>query len=344
MGGKVSVIMPAYNAAGCIEASVGSVLRQSYENLELLVIDDGSRDATPRILAELAEKDSRLRPITVENGGPAMARNHGLDAMDRSSEFVMFLDADDALLPDALACAVAGAAEGADLVLMGFTIVSADGSRRDYCEPEQSLTPDNLGGALADLYKANLLNQVWAKLYRAELLRENHIRFPDYRWGEDRLFLFDCLERVEKLRVLPDCKYEYIMQEGESLITRFYDKKFPVCLEIDRRVEALCERYHAPQPEVFTYMFAKSIFSCLTNLFAASCKLSRAEKQAFVKELIGNEQVLRRTEKPGGGVPVRLLCRVIHSGSVSLNLLTFRAVAAVGKLAPALFLKLKHRK
>lgn len=343
MQGKVSIIMPAYNAEGFIARSVGSVLNQSYKNLELVVVNDGSKDNTEKVLLELAAKDSRLKPITVENGGPAVARNKGIEAASKDADYFMFIDSDDEFTPDAVEYAMQGMEQGADLVLCGFTIVSADGSRRDYCEDGGFYTPENFGENFAALYKANLLNQVWGKLYKAELIRDD-VRFQDYRWGEDRLFIFDCLEKEPKICVLPECKYLYIMQIGESLISRFYDKKFKVCLEIDERIEALCKKFGVKDEGVFRYMFAKSIFSCLTNLFTPSCKLSAGEKRAFVKNLVNNERVLSRTKGASGGAAVKALSAVIGSRIVCLNLLCFKMVAAAGKIAPKLFMAIKHKK
>ena len=344
MSGKVSLIMPAYNAQAHIARSVASVLSQSYKNLELIVVDDGSKDDTAKILAEIAAADSRVKPMTVENGGPAVARNKGIAAASEDTDYFMFIDSDDEYLPDAIEYAMQGAEQGAELIVMGYSIVAADGSRRDYCEEGGFYTSENFGQNFARLYKANLLNQVWGKLYSARIIRDFSVTFPDYRWGEDRFFVFDCLENANAVCVLPQCKYLYIMQQGESLISKYYDKKFAVCLEIDERVEKLCGKYEVEDDSVFRYMFAKSIFSCLTNLFTPSCKLSSAEKRAFVKNLVNNERVLHRTKGAAGGAPVKLLSAVIGSGCVCLNLLCFRLVAVAGKIAPKLFMAIKHKK
>lgn len=341
---KVTVIMPAYNAQEYIEGSVKSVLGQSAGNLELVVVNDGSSDKTAEILARLAAVDSRLRPITVENGGPARARNIALEETSADTDYIMFLDADDELLPDAIEYALGAAESGADLTIFGFTIVEKNGELRNYNEPEQSLSRADFGSAFARLYTANLLNQVWGKLYSARLIRENSISFPDYRWGEDRLFIFACLEKAEKICVLPEAKYRYIMHEGESLISRYYEKKFAVCLEIDEKVELLCRDFAVEDESQFKYMFMKSIFSCLTNLYSASCRLTRDEKAAVVKEIVGNERVRERSKGSAGGGPTAILAAVVRTGSVSLNLLAFRILAAAGQLAPKLFMKIKHRK
>ena len=341
---RTCIIMPAYNAEAWIESSVRSVLDQTDRDLRLIVVNDGSTDGTEAILARLAAEDERLTPLTVPNGGPARARNIALERLDAETEHVMFLDADDCLLPDALEYARRGAARGADLTLFGFSIRGLDGQLRDYAEPEALLDRDAIGAALGRLYKANLLNQVWAKLISARLLREHAIRFPDYRWGEDRLFMFEVLEHCESLCVLPDCKYQYVMHPGESLISRYYDRKFPVCLEIDTRAQALCRRFGVEDDAAFRYMFLKSVFSCLTTLFTPGCPLDAAGRRAAAREILASEQLRERSRGAEGGLPVQALAAVLRSDSPGLSLAVFRGVASVGKAAPELFRKIKHRK
>lgn len=341
---RTSIIMPAYNAEAWIEGSVRSVLDQTERDLRLLVVDDGSTDGTAAILARLAAEDERLTPLRVPNGGPARARNLALGQIGEETDYVMFLDADDLLLPDALAYALQGARRGAELTVFGFSIRGLDGQLRDYCEPEALLERGTIGPALGRLYKANLLNQVWGKLFSARLLREHAIRFPDYRWGEDRLFLFAVLEHCERICILPACKYQYAMHPGESLISKYYEKKFPVCLEIDERAQALCRRFGVEYDAAFRYMFLKSVFSCLTTLFTPGCPLDGAGRRAAVQEILASEQLKERSRGAEGGLPVQVLAAVLRSGSPVLNLAAFRAVAGVGRAAPELFRKLKHRK
>lgn len=341
---KVCFIIPAYNAEKYIEASLESVLSQSHGNLEVIVVNDGSKDATAEIVSRISRQDSRLRLLTVENGGPALARNHGLEAMSADVDYVMFLDADDLLLPGAVEYALGAARKGAELVMMGFSIENPDGSRRDYFENEQWLGPEQLGEALPRLYMANMLNQVWAKLFSASLIRDNALRFLDYRWGEDRLFIFDCLEKIKCAAVLPERYYLYIMHPGESLITRFYDKKAEACRLADNRVRQLCERFGTKDDAPCRYMFVKSIFSCLTNLYSPSCTLSHGEKREYMRSILVDKQFRERSRGSFGGISVKLMCAVMRTGLVELNLLMFRAVAFVGKSAPKLFMALKHKK
>lgn len=340
---KLTVIMPAYNAENYIEASVQSVLSQTFSDLHLIVVNDGSTDATLAVLRRLAQSDARLEVLTVPNGGPAQARNHALSYVDGDSDYILFMDSDDRLLPDAVEYALSGARD-ADLVIFGFSIVNPDGSERRYFESGQRLTSADMGEALPVLYKANLLNQVWGKLFRTDLILDNAICFPDYRWGEDRLFIYDCLEKAGTVSVLPECKYQYIMHPGESLITRYYDKKLRVCIEADGRIEELCYYYGVKDEAVFRYMFAKSVFSCITMLFSPSCPLRRGEKRAYVAALLHNEHVLRRCRNVFGGFAANVLCAVLHTGSVTLVMLVFRLVAFIGRVSPKFFTAMKHRK
>ena len=315
---RAAILMPAYNAAAYVENTVRSILRQSFDDLLLIAVDDGSTDETPAILARLAAEDPRLRVLTAENGGPANARNLALDAVPAGTEYLMFSDADDEYAPDAVRHALERGG-GADLVLMGFSIRQSDGTTRLYSEPEAHLTPETLGASLGRLYKANLLNQVWGKLFRASLILEGGPRFEDYRWT-------------------------YIMHPGESLITRWNPTRLKVSVRADERMEALCRRFGVTDERDFRYMFMKNVFSCLTTLYAPSCALTRAERRREIRRVITNERVRARSRGVFGGCAVRFLCAVVRSGSVTLNALVFRLVAFVGTAAPGLFTAIKHRK
>ena len=341
---KVSVIMPAFNSEKYIERSVKSVLSQTHEDLELIVVDDGSTDRTGTILRRLASGDARLRVLRTENHGPAEARNAALAELSEDADFVTFIDADDEFLPDALSYALEAADSGADLILLGFSIVEADGKEREYNEFDCLVRPQDMKTAFSRLYKANLLNQVWAKLYSAPILRQSGLRFKDYLWGEDRLFVFDYLEMCSLIAVRSECKYRYIMHAGESLISRFYPKKFTVCIEADIRAQELCRKYGIADDADLRYMFAKSVFSCITTLFTPSCTLSDEGRLIYIREIRSNPRVQQRCRDTSGGAAANTLCRVLRRGSPRTILNTFRAVALVGEHAPDFFMKIKHRK
>ena len=110
---KVSVIIPAYNAAEFIGRAVESVLSQTHRALEVIVVDDGSDDGTADAVSRLAASEARLHLVRMPNSGPAVARNRGMEAISADAEYVMFVDADDYLAPDAVERALSAAQDGA---------------------------------------------------------------------------------------------------------------------------------------------------------------------------------------------------------------------------------------
>ena len=342
---KVSVIMPAYNAEKYIEKAVRSILAQTWSNLEIIVVDDGSTDSTPELVRSIAQEDSRLKLLSVPNGGPAAARNSGIEALDGSSDFIMFSDADDEFLPDIVEKAVLRMnMDSSDMLLFGFTIVNPDGTKNNYSEPDACYTPATLGSSLASLYKANLLNQVWSKLFRSNLILGSGIRFQDYRWGEDRLFIFDCLEKSSSVSVLSYCGYLYMMHNGSSLITGFYDKKATVCALSDIRAQELCSLYGVEDDSCFRYMFCKSIFSCMVNMFSGSCALSRQEKRAYVRYIVENDYIQDRCSGISSGFAIRIISLIMRTRNITLNMLAARAASVAGRAVPKLFQLIKHKK
>ena len=91
-------------------------------------------------------------------------------------------------------------------------------------------------------------------------------------------------------------------------------------------------------------MFVKSIFSCITNIFSPSCPLDAEGKRAYVREILNNSQVQQRSRRTFGGISVKVMCAVMHTKIVWLNMLMFRLVAFAGKALPNLFMALKHKK
>lgn len=341
--GKVAVIIPAYNAAAYIASCLESILSQNYPNLEVLVVNDGSTDDTAAIVSSIAQDDPRVLLKSVPNAGPASARNYALDAIEKHADYIMFCDADDLMEQNAVQMAVSEANSGADVVIMGFNIVEPDQSRSSYSEQTAWYYPNTLGLQLGNLYKANLLNQVWGKLFRAELIEKNHIRFPDYRWGEDRFFVFDCLSCAKSISVLSATGYLYIMYPG-TLINSYQANKAEVCVRIDQRVNRLCEEFHVAEDAPFRYMFIKSIFSCMVTLFTPKCPLNRKEKCAYIRQIVNDAYVLSRCKGGAGGIAGKAVGAVLSSRSVFLNYCAAGFAAKFGNAFPELFRKIKHKK
>ena len=173
----ISVIVPIYKVEPYLDCCVQSIVDQTYENLEIILVDDGSPDNCPAMCDDWAAKDSRIRVIHKENGGFSSARNAGLDAA--TGDYIQFVDSDDWILPDMTAALVSCAVkENADVVRCGYC-ENVDGDMQEICTNSQTYCPE-YNKLVIDIMNDGLISgAVWNKLYKHSVL--NGMRFrPGY--------------------------------------------------------------------------------------------------------------------------------------------------------------------
>ncbi len=216
--GMISVIMPVYNAEKTLSRSAGSVLSQSYSNIELILVDDGSRDNSLRICREIEKSDGRVRVISQKNAGPAIARNAAMAVM--RGEFVMFADSDDRLTPDACRLMI-GAMAGNDLVISHYFFdVGSVESDRGLLKGSRTLNEHEYLAELVKRPGSFYFSALWNKMYRSCLIRELGLQFdPFLTWGEDFAFNMQYNQAVHRGVALVDRPlYHYIKNPGSTSI------------------------------------------------------------------------------------------------------------------------------
>ncbi|MDE5747204.1 MAG: glycosyltransferase, partial [Acetatifactor sp.] len=208
----ISVIVPVYNIMDCLPRCVQSLREQSYGNLEILLVDDGSTDGTGQLCDRLAAQDERIRVLHKENGGTSSARNLGIEAA--RGEFLGFVDSDDYVEPD-MYMQLYQAAEGREdwLVQVGRDEVDEQGRQLpSICEiPEREQTysaVDFLWELL--LHKGDC--SFCTKLVPRRLLGED--RFPEKQLNEDFHLMIRLLQRTEGVVSLPVCGYHVFYRLG----------------------------------------------------------------------------------------------------------------------------------
>lgn len=215
MNSLVSVIIPVFNVKPYLVEALDSVVRQSYENLEIIIVDDGSTDGSAEICDGYAEKDERVRLVHQTNQGLSAARNTGLDMM--SGDVVAFLDSDDAYHHGYVKAMMAGMMdEQSDVVICRFSVHDTTGNMSSAQQKE--IRPSINHGiydrndALRSLADGTINTGVWNKLYKSELWRS--IRFPKGHLYEDRDTTFRILAECKKVSVLHDVLYYYRERPG----------------------------------------------------------------------------------------------------------------------------------
>ena len=212
---KVSLIVPVYNGEKSIERCAGSILNQDYPELELILVDDGSRDRSWEIIQAIAAADHRVKAIRQENGGVSSARNRAL--AEASGAYVQFADVDDWLPMDATKMLVREMeAQSAELVVGDFyRVVDGNVSEKGSIEMGGALTLQQYANAMmlspADLYYGVL----WNKLYRRDIIEQYSIRMDEnISYSEDLIFNLEYLLHVKSVAILKAPVYYYQYTKG----------------------------------------------------------------------------------------------------------------------------------
>lgn len=216
----VTIIIPIYNAEKYIARCVSSCLEQEYTNIELLLINDGSKDASGRICDEFAKGDSRVHVIHKENSGVSDTRNLGI--REAKGEYLQFMDADDWITSDATKLLVKNAVEhDCDMVIADFYRVSGEKkSVKGAIDEEGLITRNQFAEYMMENPSDFYYGVLWNKLYRTSIIKEQQI-FMDQTlsWCEDFLFNLEYLRFVKTVYVLQSPIYYYVKTKG-SLVSQ----------------------------------------------------------------------------------------------------------------------------
>ena len=206
---KISIIVPAYNAECHIRTGIYSLLNQTFKDIEILCINDGSTDNTLEILKKLQELDTRVKVFNQENKGPATARNVGLE--NACGEYIMFMDADDTYCPD-MCEELLNVMENknVDVVMCNTNVFGANYGDWPFCFGEGSFEID-----------CNIRQKIncwlWNKIYKAEIIKQNNIKFPDGHKSDDDYFTAVYFMLAKKLYCLDKKLINHFRQENSIM-------------------------------------------------------------------------------------------------------------------------------
>lgn len=224
---KVTVIIPVYKVEKYLRGSVQSVLDQTYKNIDIILVDDGSPDTCPQICDEISEKYNNISVIHKENGGLSSARNAGLDLI-RETTYVLFLDSDDKLPSNAIDGMVRKAqCDNADVVIPDrYTKVYEDSEREQIALhfPSEMYRANPRDFVLDVLMEQGRAWRASALLYSYSIIEEAGARFPIGRIAEDISFNFLVLEKAKKIAIYPESTLLCLKHEGS--ITSTFQKNF----------------------------------------------------------------------------------------------------------------------
>ncbi|MCL2204075.1 MAG: glycosyltransferase [Defluviitaleaceae bacterium] len=220
MKNKISVVIPCYNVEKYIVKCLESVLAQTYSNLEVIVVNDGSTDATAS-LVERFVPDSRVKFINQANAGVSAARNAGMAAA--TGELLAFVDSDDYLelsMYEKLLLTMTEA--NADMAVCNYNLVYDDHVDMQYSKMERQIVD-----VWEDVYSyfarfcacPRPNNYIWTRLYKTEMVKKSGIVFEQYKLGDDTLFNFKLLPHISRVAFTPEGMYNYFQRSNSNVYT-----------------------------------------------------------------------------------------------------------------------------
>lgn len=219
--GKISIIVPVYKVEQYLERCVNSLTNQTYKNIEIILVDDGSPDQCPQMCDGYAGEDSRIKVIHKKNGGLSDARNAGLDAA--TGEYIAFVDSDDWVEPDFIEQLYVNAKkEDADISIIGCTLVWDDGRRKPVSNDKGYYVFDNEKAIREMLAQRKFGCMVCQKMYRKQIF--DTVRFPVGKLYEDVAVSMPTFLKARKVVFSGNYGYNYY-QRNDSIVNSKFDER-----------------------------------------------------------------------------------------------------------------------
>lgn len=233
----LSLIIPIYNASTYLAFSLESLLSQPFQDFELILVDDGSTDASPSICDEYAAKDERIRVLHEPHSGVANSRQVGLEAA--KGMYILYVDADDQVDPCMIADMYQEAVtQKADMIICDYRELTHEG------EVYRKQEPTALDGVavLEDILDGKLYGALWNKMMRREWLLQTKAAFPQrLTMREDLVFLSQCLPYASKIAYIPKAYYGYERRNASALTSHYVNESLAYyqqeCLWVDLILE-----------------------------------------------------------------------------------------------------------
>ena len=264
----ISVIVPIYKVQDYLKECIESIINQTYSDIEVILVDDGSSDRCPQMCDEWAKRDSRIRVVHKKNGGLSSARNAGLDVA--KGEYISFVDSDDFICKDALENLYNRIKDDKSIgITSGLIYRYQDGSINNFkdqwlCSKEIVIPSSEF---LLETMSQKTSYTVWNKLYRRDVI--GNTRYREERNNEDTLFMYDLGKNIAILNVcmveIPHYVYYYRYREDSICTTA----KIPLAIDILGNYELMmedCKNTNSRLYDVLYFSYVRTLYGFVDSL------------------------------------------------------------------------------
>lgn len=315
MEDKISIIIPVYKVEKYIKKCIDSVINQTYVNLEIILVDDGSPDNCGKICDEYAKKDNRVKVIHKENGGLSDARNYGLDIVE--GQFIFFLDSDDFIEKYTIEYLYKLCKKNNAEISVGqtrFLYENQENNKQE--EPKENIRIYKTEQALeAMLYSQEFTNIACNKLYKTELF--NNIRFPVGRLYEDLATTYKLVSNAKITVLGSKYTYDYLCNRNTSIMHKKFQKKRMEGLDFS---EEILEYVRKNYPNIINSAISRLYIESISIFIEIPIKKEYKKERKRVKKYLRKYRSIILTDKK---TPIKhkMLCILSIFGKVPLKLM-----------------------
>lgn len=312
---KVSIILPIYNVEKYLKKSVDSVINQTYQNLEIILVDDGSKDSSGRICDELTETDKRIKVIHKPNGGLASARNAGYEVA--TGEYLMYIDSDDVIKKELVeVCVKKAGMNNSDVVVYGYEKVDELGNILETCVWDNKTY--NYEQMLDRLYSSIMemsFGYAWNKMYRKSILDKSGVLGdPKVIDREDLVYNMELLKYWNKITYINYVGYEYLQRSTSLLHNSNLARLKGVEYFVNRVHDVNIEKAHR---KVFNMVVLHYLADAIIKNILWNTELKTEEKNKLMKEIIKRcphkEELYQDSDNPRH---MKMLFKSINTGNM----------------------------
>ena len=288
----VSIIVPVFQAEKYIDRCVLSLINQTYTEIEILLIDDGSKDKSFERCKFWENLDSRIIVFQHENHGVSYTRNVGID--NARGKYVIFLDADDELEKNAIKDMVLGIEDNhVDVCISGYCIIKKEKKINFLPEAEGKFEKKQIEVQFWDLFEKHILHNIGTKMYKKSILDAYNIRFHnEYTVCEDIRFCLDYIEKMDSLYILKKTYYHY-MQDNDNSVNKQYRYRF---LENEIELNDYLNTVISTKNEKYYKNILLNLYGAVLNEFE-NPKSSREDIRNKIKMVCENKVVVSTRDR-----------------------------------------------
>ena len=295
---KYSVIIPVYNVENYLSRCIDSLLAQNYVDLEILLIDNGSKDQSGQICEDYAAQFSNITAYHIPNKGVGSARNFGLSKA--KGEFIRFVDADDYLVGNLFSDVESQLDSQLDLLVFSYynsiekNLSEIDRSAK-ILPTEGKKDKSDFIALFQELWLTDMMYTVWNKIYRKEFLEEHQIVFESYELGEDVRFNLNVYQHVNAVLLVKSGYYVYVSGRVDSAMGQYNPNRMNYQLEELEKIDQLMSRWGIHDEQFVDQIKSRILMSNIQNISAQ--KIPLPLKRQYVEELCENKEMVILAKK-----------------------------------------------